>query len=276
VDLSSARRKLDRGIEQVNTLRNEAITFEDDEVYEFTTERELRSPQELAYRCFATPLRKMPDHWPLLAGEAIQNLRSALDHAVYVLVPKRKRGKSIFPIYTDCCEFRVYGRGGIPQVPEGVATLIEAAQPYRSRPDNPASDPLEVLRTLSNIDKHRTLAAFTTALLHGPIFGIGWKPPVTDLKTHLRLGDEKAEIASFGVSFPVGVEADQVKVQPIFSYEVRIEGRPLLILTAIARRVFEVVTECETAKPFPPGTPYPFLVTQPNEIYEPVPMIFRA
>lgn len=267
---SSARRKLKRGIEQVNALRDEAATFEDAEVYEFTTECERRSPKQLACRSFATRGKPQPDHWPLLAGEAIQNLRSALDHSVYELVPASKRGKSIFPIYKDPCEFQVLGRRDIPGIPEAIRTLIEQAQPYRRRLENPDRDPLQELRSLSNIDKHRTLTTFDVAVIPGPIFGVGWAK-VTNLVTHRALTDDKTEIASFIVQVADGVEIDQVQVTPIFSYEVRIQARPLFVLTAIARRVFEIVVECETGQAFSPDTTYPELFTKPNEIYGPWP-----
>ena len=179
---SSAQRKLARGIEHVQTLQGEAAEFLDEDAYVFSVERERRSAQKIAHRCFATEIKPTPDHWPLLAGEAIQNLRSSLDHAVYALVPKRKRGASGFPIYTDTCEFQVLGRKLIPRIPTPIAALIENAQPYRHSPQAPSRDSLEILRTLSNIDKHRTLATIACAVeLEYIGFGVGvsieqWRP----------------------------------------------------------------------------------------------------
>lgn len=253
---SSAQSKLARGIEHVKTFQAEAADFLDEDAYVFSVERKRRSAQEVAYRCFATEIETMPEHWPLLAGEAIQNLRSALDHAVYVLVPKRKRGISGFPIFTDECEFQVLGRKLIPKIPVPVEALIERAQPYRHTPQAPTRDPLEILRSLSNIDKHRTLTTIACAVdmeWIGVELGItvkDWKPA-----TGRALGQGKTEISSFiAVS---KTDIDEMQVDPQFSYEIRVEGLPLDMLAVIARRVFEVVTECETAHAIQPFAAYP-------------------
>jgi hypothetical protein len=81
--MTSAQRKLKRGTEHVRTLLDEVRSYEEAGAYVFDSEREIRSETEAVYRCFAERQVAMPMHWPLLAGEAIQNLRSALDHLIY-------------------------------------------------------------------------------------------------------------------------------------------------------------------------------------------------
>jgi hypothetical protein len=105
---SSSERKFARGVEQVKALRGEAKAFEDGNAYVFRKEIESRTANSIRYRCFATEREAPSDEWPLLAGEAIQNIRAALDHVVWASV-KRPSTKTAFPIFTDPCEFQVIG-----------------------------------------------------------------------------------------------------------------------------------------------------------------------
>lgn len=252
--LTSAQRKLKRGIEHLQTLCRETDAFEDGKAYLFESERELRSEQEAVYRCFAVPRKAMPHHWPLLAGEAIQNLRSALDHLVYEKSGGNRRTQ--FPIFTDPCEFQVLAPRKMKGVSEAVRAMIEEAQPYRNTPEDAAYDQLAQLSSLSNLDKHRVLTSFVSAVTHE---GVG-VPEGTDLNwidiaTNKRLGAGKAEISSFVVR--TEGEVKDVNVEPMFSYEVRIEGRPIDTLKWIARRVYSVMAEIDTGEKLPMFAQYP-------------------
>jgi hypothetical protein len=253
---SSAQLKLARGVKHVYTLREEARTFENSDAYVPNVERNVRSAKEIEYKVTAIENLRPKEDWPLLAGEAIQNLRSALDHAVYALA-KKNRSKSQFPIFTDPCEFQVKGRPLIAGVPSPVRALMERRQPYNRFPQNPARDSLAILNRLSNHDKHRTLTTLATAVRFQYI-GLGEGVRVEALAPFsegqpLHYG---AHIAHFIARSTT--EIREKDVAPRFSYEVRIEGLPLgSTLTAIAQRVFEAVEECETGAPVPPGAQYP-------------------
>lgn len=241
--MTSAERKLLRGIEQVETLSAEAHSFEDDEACVFEPEGEPRSPQEIEYRCFGVERKAPPAHWALLAGEAVHNLRAALDHFVYAAAKGRERGKTQFPIYTDPCEFQVLGPGFMKGVPEPVRARIEEAQPYRRTPPDPTEDSLARLRTLSNRDKHRVLNSFAAAVTHE---GVGLPDGATvrwkEIAANKRLSAKKAQISRFVVRCEDGIE--DVDVQPLFGYEIRIEGRPVRDLVWIAGQVSRTLTEC--------------------------------
>ncbi len=43
---------------------------------------ESRTTNSVTYRCDATERRPPSDEWPLLAGEAIPDVRSSLDHVI--------------------------------------------------------------------------------------------------------------------------------------------------------------------------------------------------
>lgn len=257
---TSAQLKLARGIEHVNTLREETSTFENSDAYRRGVETDIRSPQEIEYRVFAVEQEPAPSHWPLLVGEALQNLRSALDHAVYA-VSKKSKGRSQFPIFTDPCDFQVVGRPRIAGVPGPIRTLIEERQPYKSIPSAPERDPLAILNGLSSLDKHRTLTT-VPFLITFPFVGLAegieieWQQPPCRgqrLQGHTEIERFIARSDS---------EIGQMDVDPRFAFEVGIEGGKIVVplatmLTTIAKRVFECVTECETGEPISPGLAYP-------------------
>jgi hypothetical protein len=114
------------------------------------------------YRCFATQEKAIPGHWPLLASEAIQNPRSALDHLVYEKSGGRRNTQ--FPIFIEQSNFEDKAPGKLKGVPDGVKARIEEAQPLRAIPDAAAHDPLAQLSSLSNLDKHRVLATIVSAV----------------------------------------------------------------------------------------------------------------
>jgi hypothetical protein len=254
--MTSAQRKLLWGIKRVEELSRETLTYEHSKAYVPRVERDVRSPQEIKYSVFAVEREAPSADWPLMAGEVIQTLRSALDHAVYAAA--RGRGKTQFPIFTDACEFQVKGRPQIKGVPKAVRTLIERAQPYNRLPEHPSFDTLAVLSKLSNLDKHRTLATVAGAVTF-PFVGtnkhvrLDWHKAAVRFET---LGSEDTEILSFTATSDSEIE--DVDVDPDFTYEVHVEGRPLIsILVDSCKRVFELIVECESGQPMPMIAHYP-------------------
>lgn len=253
---TSAQRKFARGVEQVKTLRREAETFENANAYVFRPKIESRSANHIKYRCFAVEREAPDEDWPLLAGEALQNLRHSLDHAVCARV-KRPTTRTQFPIFKDPCEFQVTGTPMIKGVPQPIRAGIENAQPYRVLPNAPAQAPIEWLRTLTNCDKHRTLATVASAVQHEAVGTSGdvqifWDEPGTGKK----LGSGETYVSTFTATSESEIE--EVDVEPLFAYEVRIERRPLrVILKSIVDAVYRALYECEQGKPLSPHAPYP-------------------
>jgi hypothetical protein len=105
----------------------------------------------------------IPIEFSMVAGDVIHNLRSGLDHLAWQLVllsgavPGRHTS---FPLYTTESEFD----SGIRNPPKGRKSPLDGIDPAgkiwalieRSQPYQPAMrDPLEILPTLSNRDKHQ-------------------------------------------------------------------------------------------------------------------------
>lgn len=260
--MSSSQRKLTRGAEQVKALQAEAEAFANSQAYVFHTERERRGPNELSFRNYATQRVALPDHWPLLAGEAIQNIRSALDHAVWTAWKgvKENTGDGDHIQFPICDTPRKWkdAKWHLRGVPAGVRATVKRAQPYNRWPERPTGAPIAVLRDMSNADKHRTLA-IVLGVITFEMAGV--ESPEVKIKdwnyaSGKRLGDGTTEVSSFIVYSTTGEIAD-VDVEPQFTYGVAIENVGPDTLKMFVHEVFELVTEIETGFPPHPFAAYP-------------------
>jgi len=251
---SSAARKFLRGTEQVKTLLDEVADYEARDAIAFSSEFERVSPSEGRLRSFATEREPQPEHWPLLAGEAIQNLRSALDHLVYAASGGEERTQ--FPIFDEASEFAARSPSMLKGVPNATKDVIEGAQPYRLAPQDPSAESLALLRRLSNADKHRVLATVTTAV-HGEAVGIaeGVEGHWEEIATGRILGSGCRQISVYLATGDGEVGANQL--EPMFDYEVLIEGMRMPILKGIVHRVYRILAEVESGEPLSPSAPYP-------------------
>jgi hypothetical protein len=117
-----------------------------------------------------------PIEWSTIVGDYVQNLRSALDYLVWVLV--RANGytpgrSNAFPIFdVEPPNKRGNGERGkwnrqVAGLHPGALGFIERCQPYHAA-DGPKSHVLAGLRTLSNEDKHRALLPTFAAIHEDP------------------------------------------------------------------------------------------------------------
>lgn len=162
-DLMSVRLKLDRGNEHLKCLRGETKAFLERDPAPLTIRPEKTpGPGKSEKHVIYAVIRELPpNHLAVIAGDAIQSFRHALDHLVYELSPSRyrNRGRSMFPVYKTRCEFEVLAPTLIKGIVGDERTLIELVQPYHAA--DPKRHPLAVLNRLANKDKHRIL--LTTA-----------------------------------------------------------------------------------------------------------------
>jgi hypothetical protein len=122
-----------------------------------------------------------PDRIGLIAGDAIHNLRSSLDHMAVSLAIAGAESKGVtvtwedlthiqYPIVTEHNKF-VKQLKGLRNVVPAAQTYIERNQPYNMLPKNPDHGTLMMLSSLDNGDKHRSL---TTSALSPRIEMQGW------------------------------------------------------------------------------------------------------
>ena len=121
-----------------------------------------------------------PPRLSILAGDALQNLRSALDHAVYAVaasqpggvLPENERAL-MFPVVANenskgqpadgADVFDRLARRTLPGIPIPVRDFIKQEQPYHWG-DGYEHHWLWLIHDLNRIDKHRRLAVATTFL----------------------------------------------------------------------------------------------------------------
>lgn len=122
----------------------------------------------------------------LIAGEAIHNMRSSLDHMVVVLakagaiaagveLTKAEERGLQFPITDHPQEFRKQVGRRLKHVTTMARDFIEGRQPYQVHFS--AEYPLRVVSELDNADKHRAL---TTAGLSTGVHTVNWPTGIAD------------------------------------------------------------------------------------------------
>jgi hypothetical protein len=115
---------------------------------------------------YATVREDPPRTLAPIIGDAIHNMRSALDYLAYELAsPKARKSRSTqFPICMDESQFRHPDNlRKIASITGDGRDLIERLQPYNAT-DPPRHNPLAILNKLSNRDKHRLLVPCVAAV----------------------------------------------------------------------------------------------------------------
>lgn len=165
--LHGYRLKLNRASGHLEKLKAEIQPWLDQHPYGIVGKYEPGPPEQYVFRfrVFDPP----PDHWSLLIGEFAHQARSALDHLVWALVGLNDNTPTIrnqFPILHQREDWK--GRHGVSRL-HGVAdqhiAWIENLQPYNRTTEPNArfaarlamDDPLSLLSSLNNEDKHRVL-----------------------------------------------------------------------------------------------------------------------
>ena len=101
--------------------------------------------------------KEIPIEFSAILGDAIQNLRSALDHLAVHLVnigPPGPRAKRVyFPIFETATEYEAGKMGKIQGMGKDAIKAIDGVQPY-TRGDG---WPLWNMQTMNNVDKHNLL-----------------------------------------------------------------------------------------------------------------------
>jgi hypothetical protein len=257
VTQTSAQRKFLWGVEHASRLLREANDYVGRDAYVFRAEVVSSSPHEIKFHGIAEEREAPPDYWPLIAGDAIQNLRSALDHVVYEAA-SRTNERTQFPIFADPGAYKDQPTNWLKGVPDSVKATIENAQPYRRYPTNPAGSGLWQLRELSNRDKHRTLTTVASAVQHEGVgvsggVNITWEKPATGS----QLGSGETHVSTFTARSEA--EISEADIEPLFTYEVFVEGWRVDLFKAVVREAWPVLVECETGKPLHHLAPYPQL-----------------
>lgn len=193
-DLSGVRRKLARAKRKLDALKDEAAVYLDPPPFEIAVESE---GNRQAVVCHIH--READEAWADEMAEIAYQGRSALDLLIRQLVIDSgndpKRGTQ-FPIFLDRDEYVQKGRSGVShrdRMLKGVAkrhrSVIEDAQPYQ-RGRGAYRDPLAVLSTISNRDKHNDVYVCVAAIGNPTIKLIRPSLPPPDREMTIRFGEK--------------------------------------------------------------------------------------
>jgi hypothetical protein len=195
-----------------------------------------------------------PDELGLILGDAIHNVRGALDHAIYAIGTEPNE-RSEFPIHSDERQYTGTDEAhpvsrrdlALAKVPREFHAVVDAAQPYRRGNKHAIrEDPLAILAWLSNADKHR--------LVH-PAFMRQWSRPqfvitngrISDVQTRVVGGnttiEERAEVFAWRprATAKADVNVDVKTTFTVAFSERAIDYFLLVALCGYVRRILETL-----------------------------------
>ncbi len=200
---SSSVAKISRAKQTLEELKRNIASFNAGKPYILKNEREAGTGENILVYY---PAAEIPSEWPVIIGEIVHQLRSALDLAVYELTVKEQGSplkNTEFPIFEDEEIFSETKKDGQPTNRSGyykirglrkkTISIIEAIQPFNIRKDDEAPI-LALLHDMDIVDKHRTLHVCRRLAL----------------STRLELIRDAVGFISFGIE--LGADLDQIAV----------------------------------------------------------------
>jgi len=216
----------------------------------------IREPDGFYYVFNARVHRQIPDTVPLLIGDVCNNLRAALEHALWQLCAVDPNRYVYYPIFSTEEAFLNHGRINIREIAERYQTVIESLQPY-----NTGSDALSILRLLNDADKHKAI----------PVIGAAANPIIVNVQGARIIVPPEGELlipvpsivqiveGAELIRLPLGQHRPQNRIQVNCRFEIRIvfgespdialaQRRPIAqTLQAISGQVENVLDALESA-----------------------------
>ncbi len=153
--------KCARAHQLIDELRKTLREYHSTEPVEVCLQAEPSDPRDELVRAWMR--EEIPPEIPLLFGDFVHNLRSALDHALWERTDESQRGRGTsFPILIDEADFEKENERMLRGVPSNIVEVIERQQPYHD--ETPDVHPLRVVHELDRVDKHRTIPVCVAAL----------------------------------------------------------------------------------------------------------------
>ncbi|MFO0863886.1 MAG: hypothetical protein U0744_04375 [Gemmataceae bacterium] len=206
--LVGVRAKIERAKHHINDLDNRIISFRGTNPYTLRCDYD----SQTGNRVFRTVVcAAIPDEFAVIAGEAVHQLRSALDHLAWQLVetnggtPDRD---TCFPLDRKPPSNEATFARKVQGMSVAAANLIRSKQPYQ-----PGCEVLGALHEVDNFDKHRLLLVAAYGVQQ---FGFSYRNPILDRDPTFREIVERfratvpAPVVSPGLMFLVPHDGDQV------------------------------------------------------------------
>jgi hypothetical protein len=197
-------------------------------------------------------LKPFPDDFALIATEAIEHLRAALDHAAYavavtsgVVNPK----SAYFPFAQDASGLEAVIKGRCKEIPSDIVTLFCSFQPYKG-----GNDLLYALNSVCIANKHRELTkiGIVPGLVINKIEANSIYGPIEATVPQLKWDRGKNEIIYLIVpANPIPLTYTDVVITINIAFDEVIGGKPALaVLNDFARIVESILlaTEAEARR----------------------------
>ena len=239
--LRSIRAKIERADHHITELEQQFTAFCETDSYGTSFQQDAQTGEKV----FRVKIRsEIPHDFSCIIGDAVHNLRSALDHLIWQLavVSKANPGRQHeFPIRKTRSEYKAKLSRVVQGFPPGAVKLIREAKPYkrRSRRDNH----LWLIHHLDILDKHRHLvigmaAPWRTTLGRPPEAEIRRQWPADEFNSisawelggRLRMmkeGDELIRISGAPDKFPMENDI-KVAFQIAFAKPKIVKGYPVV------------------------------------------------
>lgn len=163
-----------------------------------------------------------PERWSVLLADAIGNFRAALDHCFWYAAvefsgsPARPE-RVMFPICSTGKDFHKRASDLEQLVDPAVWKVVAAVQPLRGG-SLAHTDPLEILRWLSNVDKHRALHVVGSTFVDLGAALIGSVTPLEVVERWVREGSARDGdvVARLKIRRPLSNQ--EIDVVPTFAH----------------------------------------------------------
>lgn len=224
--LDSARLKLDRAREHIDTIRAETIPYmaQDPRPYGMRGDKDPETRDKLIVLEARVPL---PARWGIIAAEAAAADRSALNYLVceLVILNGKTPNRNQFPIFTDPAKYKGERSRYLTGIRDDLRDRFDDLQP----PSGQDRHPLALLQWMNNVDKHTNLHA---------IYVLPYKHSV---KAYLTRPDPETTIEFLGAAegSPVddGAVLYKIRTRPDPTVEVKVEATVELLIAFGERAV---------------------------------------
>ena len=227
LDLSGPWAKVERSKVHIDDLRRRiAEAYPNGELFTYRQQYEAEKGAIVVY-IESTP--KIPQEWSLIVGDAVHNLRGALDHLAWQLACRKLRGKEPvdrnvirfihFPVCMTEGEWGAYTRRKLIRRVD--LAKLKKLQPFKmpakvtARSGPHLLDFFAGFNGINNVDKHRKIELIST-LTHTAGWTDNWKyvqcTPVADKTGHPGAGHIKFTLGDENLTPKVGDEVYRVTV----------------------------------------------------------------
>jgi hypothetical protein len=149
--------KIERANKHIRDLNAAIATFMATNPYKVAAKRDPQTRKPIYY---VADVQSVPQEIPIILGDAIQNLRTALDHLAQQLYlagtgASDYRKEASFFVAPKASEYKRLVSGKVEKMRQEAINALAALEPYKGGKGND----FWVLHCLNNIDKHRALVA---------------------------------------------------------------------------------------------------------------------